>query len=95
MSKVDPCPFCGAGLTPADAPGYLEHPPAVCILGGFEVPLDELAKWNRRDVADPHGVTVLLGSKMYVDNSMHYRNGTSVLTIKRLPRQLASEARQG
>ncbi|SDH11396.1 hypothetical protein SAMN05216466_107148 [Paraburkholderia phenazinium] len=39
---------------------------------------------------DSYGFEVLLGDRMYIDNSMQYRNGTTVLTIKRKPREIAA-----
>ena len=39
---------------------------------------------------DSYGFEVLLGDRMYIDSSQHYRNGTAVLTIKRKPREIAA-----
>ncbi|WP_213306087.1 hypothetical protein [Paraburkholderia sacchari] len=86
--SASPCPFCGTDLTPASAAGYHEHPPASCILSGFEVSTDEVEQWNRRELADAFGVMVLLGARMYIDHSMQFRNGTLQLTIKRMPHDI-------
>lgn len=36
----------------------------------------------------PHGFDVKLGEQMYIDSSMHYKNGTVTVTIKRRPREI-------
>lgn len=41
---------------------------------------------------NPYGFDVLLGARMYIDSSQHYRNGTAVLTIKRKPREAIGAA---
>ncbi|MGF6504691.1 hypothetical protein [Paraburkholderia sp. 32] len=44
------CPLCGADLSPASNADFHCHPPADCILSGFEVSRTEVPKWNRRAV---------------------------------------------
>ncbi|MGP8437136.1 hypothetical protein ACT2FY_13165 [Paraburkholderia fungorum] len=41
---------------------------------------------------DPYGFDVMLGERMYIDSSQHYRNGTVNLTIKRKAREAIDAA---
>ncbi|WP_187617487.1 hypothetical protein [Paraburkholderia sp. UCT2] len=42
------CPLCGTGLSQASDAGFHYHPPADCILSGFEVSCTDVPRWNRR-----------------------------------------------
>ncbi|SDR52717.1 hypothetical protein [Paraburkholderia tuberum] len=42
------CPLCGTGLSQASDAGFYYHPPADCILSGFEVSCTDVPRWNRR-----------------------------------------------
>lgn len=46
-----PCPLCSVSLSPANGAGYHDHPANDCLLSGFEVSVDEVARWNQRAIA--------------------------------------------